>query len=130
MNDLWVPSVADRHDEEHVKSYYANGVWRLCEDRRTGYSVVLFGAHGVNWRIDRSVVGELLEIPEVSSIQITFDDAISNEAHAMPPGGFRLAIVNCWDLTVGRRVRALLKELFDAGLDARRPRRAGAMRLR
>src|ERR1700704_1104898 len=28
MNDLWVPSVADRHDEEHVKSYYANGVWR------------------------------------------------------------------------------------------------------
>jgi hypothetical protein len=113
-----------------VVGLYANGVWRLCEDRRTGYSVVLFGAHGVNWRIDRSVVGELLEIPEVSSIQITFDDAISNEAHAMPPGGFRLAIVNCWDLTVGRRVRALLKELFDAGLDARRPRRAGAMRLR
>jgi hypothetical protein len=113
-----------------VVGLYANGVWRLSEERRTGYSVVLFGAHGVNWRIDRSVVGELLEIPEVSSIQITFDDAISNEAHAMPPGGFRLAIVNCWDLTVGRRVRALLKELFDAGLDARRPRRAGAMRLR
>ena len=113
-----------------VVGLYANGVWRLSEDRRTGYSVVLFGAHGVNWRIDRSVVGKLLEIPEVSSIQITFDDAISHEAHAMPPGGFRLAIVNCWDLTVGRRVRALLKELFDAGLDARRPRRAGAIRLR
>ena len=34
------------------------------------------------------------------------------------------------DLAVGKRVRALLREEFDAGLDARRPRRAGAARSR
>src|SRR5260221_3098637 len=113
-----------------VVRLYSHGVWRFREERRPGYSVVLFGAHGVEWRIDRSVVRGLLEIADVSSIQITFDDAISHAAHAMPPGGFRLAIVNCWDLAVGKRVRALLREEFDAGLDARRPRRAGAARSR
>jgi hypothetical protein len=113
-----------------VVGLYADGVWRFSEERRTGYSVVLFGAHGVNWRIDRSVVRELLKIPKVSSIQITFDDAIAHEAHAMPPGGFRLAIVNCWDLAVGKRVRALLKDQFDAGLEERRPRRAVGARAR
>ncbi len=113
-----------------VVRLYSHGVWRFREERRPGYSVVLFGAHGVEWRIDRSVVRGLLEIADVSSIQITFDDAISHQAHAMPPGGFRLAIINCWDLAVGKRVRALLKEEFDAGLETRRPRRAGAARLR
>jgi hypothetical protein len=113
-----------------VVELYTKGIWRFNEERRTGYSVVLFGAHGVNWRIDRSVVRELLDIPEVSSIQITFDDAISHEAHAMPPGGFRLAIVNCWDLTVGKRVRALLRDHFDAGVETHRPRRAAGGRVR
>jgi cyclohexanecarboxylate-CoA ligase/acyl-CoA synthetase len=28
MNDPWVPSVADRHDEVHVKSFYDSGIWR------------------------------------------------------------------------------------------------------
>jgi hypothetical protein len=28
--------------------------------------------------------------------------------HAMPPGGFRLAIVNCHDLAAGRAVRRAL----------------------
>jgi hypothetical protein len=109
-----------------VVELYTNGIWQFSEERRIGYSVVLFGAHGVDWQIDRARVSDLLAIPDVSSIQITFDDEISREAHAMPPGGFRLAIVNCWDLAVGKRVRALLKEEFDAGVAARRPRRVAA----
>jgi hypothetical protein len=32
----------------------------------------------------------------------------------MPPGGFRLAIVNCWDLALGQRIRANLKRAFVA----------------
>jgi hypothetical protein len=111
-----------------VVELYTNGLWRFGEAPRTGYSVVLFGAHGVDWQIDRSRVRALLDTPGVSSIQITFDDTISREAHAMPPGGFRLAIVNCWDLEVGKRVRAQLKAYFDAGVAASRPRRAAAMR--
>ena len=111
-----------------VVELYTNGLWRFGEAPRTGYSVVLFGAHGVDWRIDRSRVRALLDTPGVSSIQITFDDTISREAHAMPPGGFRLAIVNCWDLEVGKRARAQLKAYFDAGVAASRPRRAATMR--
>ena len=38
--------------------------------------------------------------------------------HAMPPGGFRLAVVNCWDLEAGRRVRAELAALFGLRRDA------------
>src|SRR5438270_13134009 len=110
-----------------VVELYTSGVWRFGEAPRTGYSVVLFGAHGVDWPIDRARVRELLETKEVSSIQITFDDSISREAHAMPPGGFRLAIVNCWDLEVGKRVRAQLKAYFGAGAAAR-SRRAAAVR--
>jgi hypothetical protein len=97
-----------------VVGLYTSGVWRFSEERRRGYSVALFGAHGIEWQIDRSAVRKLLQIPGVSSIQITFDDAIPREAHAMPPGGFRLAIVNCWDLPAGKRVRNRLNALFAA----------------
>ena len=47
----------------------------------------------------------LRKIPGVSSIQITFHQDKPSELHTMPPGGFRLAIVNVWDLQVGFRVR-------------------------
>ena len=73
---------------------------------------VLFGEHGIAWDIDRSAVRGLLRIPGISSIQITFDNSIPQASHAMPPGGFRLAIVNCWDLAAGEKVRGLLKDLF------------------
>ena len=78
--------------------------------------MVLFGSHGVPWRIDRARVAELTRTPGVSSIQITFEDEVPAEHHAMPPGGFRLAIVNAWDLEAGRAVRNRLRELFSAGL--------------
>ena len=97
-----------------VVELYTRGNWRFAETPRVGYSVVLFGDHGIDWQIDRAVVGDLLKVPDVSSVQITFDDGISRAAHAMPPGGFRLAIVNCWDLAVGRRARERLKAHFDA----------------
>jgi hypothetical protein len=96
-----------------VVALYSRGEWGFDDSgRRPGYSVVLFGAHGVRWQIDREAVRELLRRPHISSIQITFDDSIPREAHAMPPGGFRLAIVNCWDLAAGQAVRAELARLF------------------
>jgi hypothetical protein len=99
---------------EAVVRLYADRVWSFADaDRRTGYSVVLFGAHGVSYSIDRSRVDELLdEYPEATSLQITFHPDKPPEAHAMPPGGFRLAIVNCWDLDVGFDVRDRLALRF------------------
>jgi hypothetical protein len=32
----------------------------------------------------------------------------------MPPGGFRVAIVNCWDLDAGTAARELLRAHFEA----------------
>jgi hypothetical protein len=98
-----------------VVKLYAEGSWRLAEARQVGYSVVLFGTHGRRWSIRRSAVDELRQRKGISSIQITFAEDIAPELHAMPPGGFRLAIVNCWDLKTGMEVREELRRLFGAG---------------
>jgi hypothetical protein len=95
-----------------VVALYTRGRWRYADRRRTGYSVVLFGRHGRRYRIDANAVEALRSRPGVSSIQITFDVSRPPEQHSMPPGGFRLAIVNCWDLDAGRAVRERLRRLF------------------
>lgn len=48
----------------------------------------------------------------VSSIQLTFDESIAPEGHHMPEGGFRLAIINCWNLEAGSRMRETLRAMF------------------
>jgi len=100
---------------ESVVALYAHGRWDHADaSRRTGFSVVLFGRHGVQWMIDAGAVDELRRVAGVSSIQITFHADRPPDAHAMPRGGFRLAIVNCWDLAVGTLVRERLARLFRA----------------
>jgi hypothetical protein len=59
-----------------------------------------------------SCVADLRRPPHISSIQITFEADRPPELHAVPPGGFRLAIVNCRDLDAGRAVRAEMKRLL------------------
>jgi hypothetical protein len=98
---------------ESVVALYTRGRWEFSDrDRRTGFSVVLFGRHGVHHRIDARAGEEIRRLPGVSSVQITFHADKPLAAHAMPPGGFRLAIVNCWDLDAGRVARARLAALF------------------
>jgi hypothetical protein len=102
----WLPAVVD---------LYARGNWNFSDaGRRDGYSVVVFGAHATRWTIDRAAVRGLLARPGISSIQITFEETKDPAHHAMPPGGFRLAIINCWDLAAGRAAREELKGLFRA----------------
>lgn len=95
---------------EALVGLYRDGDWNHPdEDRRTGYSVVLFGAHGVQYShppVD--LVAALLKTPGVTSIQVTFHEDRPGSAHSMPPGGFRLAIVNGFDLDAQRRVREQL----------------------
>ena len=113
MADQWV----DLYGEGWVGSVvelYRDKRWTFTDrDRRTGYSVVLFGGHGPRYtHVDPTIVDGLRKIPGVSSIQITFHADKPPEQHAMPPGGFRLAIVNAWDLEVGCRVREELALQF------------------
>jgi hypothetical protein len=51
-------------------------------------------------------------MPGVSSVQITFHEDRPPERHAMPPGGFRLAIVNAWTLAAGLAGREKLRAHF------------------
>jgi hypothetical protein len=95
---------------EALIELYETGTWRFADsDRRDGYSVVLFGASGRRYRHPPAVIVEAAaRLPKVSSVQITFHEDREPEAHAMPPGGFRLAIVNAWDLRSGITARECL----------------------
>lgn len=89
---------------------YEKGIWHFNDhDRVDGYSVVLFGGHGIQYKHPPAdLVSELRATPGISSVQITFHEDLPPLAHSMPPGGFRLAIINCLDLEAGIRARERL----------------------
>ena len=93
---------------------YRDGVWDYPDShRRDGYSVVLFGPHGLRYRHPPpELVDEVRQMPGVSSVQITFHEDRPPEQHAMPPGGFRLAIVNAYSLEAGQSAREVLRSSF------------------
>ena len=99
---------------EALVRLYQHRRWEFADrDRREGYSVVLFGPHGPRYRHPAgALVDEILAMPAVSSVQITFHEDRAPDRHAMPPGGFRLAIVNCFDLAVGNAAREKLRRYF------------------
>ena len=93
---------------------YENGVWEFADaGRRGGYSVVLFGPNGVRYRHPPPALIEAVKkMPGVSSVQITFHEDLPPEQHAMPPGGFRLAVVNGFDLAGALDARERLRAHF------------------
>jgi hypothetical protein len=98
---------------------YAEHRWDFPDaGRRDGYSVVLFVPHdsrppGGGWRHPpAALLDRVRAIPGVSSVQVTFHEDKAPGLHAMPPGGFRLAIVNAWDLEAGRAARRHLAAWF------------------
>jgi hypothetical protein len=97
-----------------VMRLYQTGTWNFADhDRRGGYSVVLFGPNGVRYRHPPTGLVEAIKrMPGICSVQVTFHEGLAPEAHAMPPGGFRLAVINGSDLTVALSARARLEEHF------------------
>ncbi|HEY4041149.1 MAG TPA: hypothetical protein VGM32_04805, partial [Rhodopila sp.] len=70
------------------------------------YSVVLFAPHGPAYRHPPDAdVQAARAIDGVSSVQISFHPDRDPTHHSMPPGGFRLAVVNATDLAAGQRAR-------------------------
>lgn len=55
-------------------------------------------------------------MPQVKSLQVTFHEGKPHEDHAMPPGGFRLAVVNALSLDGARAARRRLAESWETGL--------------
>jgi hypothetical protein len=113
--DQW-PDLYGKGWVEAAIGLYANGEWRFDDSaRRTGYSVVLFAPHGPRYRhpsveLQRTIATS----PGVSSLQITFHEDRAPGRHAMPPGGFRVAIINCWDRAAGDAARDTLRAYFEA----------------
>jgi hypothetical protein len=113
LSDQW-PDLYGAGWVEALIRLYAEGRWVFDDcDRRDGYSVVLFAPHGLRYRHPPpALVTHVRQLPEVSSVQITFHEDKPPTQHAMPPGGFRLAIVNCFDLAVGKAARDRLRAFF------------------
>lgn len=107
--DLYGPGWVDA-----IVRLYRDGRWEFSDaDRRTGYSVVLFGPKQGAYQLPPAELVEAVrEMPGVRSVQITFDPNRDPERHAMPPGGFRLAVINCDDLQAGTVARSRLKAFF------------------
>jgi hypothetical protein len=101
---------------EALVGLYATGVWRFDDSRRReGYSVPLFGIHGRRYiHPPAEHQAKIRAMPDVASLQITFHENKPPEDHPMPPGGFRLGIVNCWNRDAGIAARARLAEAFPA----------------
>jgi hypothetical protein len=116
VTDQW-PDLYEAGWLEAVVGLYARGEWRLGPaERHAGYSLALFGPHGREFRHPPAAcVAEVRRMPQVTSVQITFHEDRAAAAHAMPPGGFRLAVINCLDLEAGRAARAVLAECFGLG---------------
>ncbi|TMJ30194.1 MAG: hypothetical protein E6G96_09280 [Alphaproteobacteria bacterium] len=109
MSDQW-PDLYGAGWVDAVIRLYHQRVWEFADrDRRDGYSVVLFGRHGPSYRHPASsAIAQVRNMPDISSVQITFHEDRSPARHAMPPGGFRLAIVNAWNLPAGVAARDVL----------------------
>lgn len=97
-----------------VVRLYATAQWRFDDRRREGFSVTLFVPHGGRWRIDKNAAVDLSKRPGISRI-VTYDETFVPDERAMPPGGFRLAIVNSLDLGAGYAVCTELERRFAAG---------------
>ena len=111
--DQW-PDLYGKGWVEALVRLYQHQRWDYADaDRRDGYSVVLFGPHGPHYRHPpQALVDEVRAMPAVSSVQITFHEDKPLTQHAMPPGGFRLAVVNCFDLPDGLAAREKLRAFF------------------
>jgi hypothetical protein len=99
---------------EAVVRLYETGAWDFADkDRRGGYSVVLFGPNGVQYcHPPAALIDDVKRTRGISSVQITFHEDWAPERHSMPPGGFRLAVVNGFDLSAALAARERLKWHF------------------
>lgn len=115
--DQWCDLYGQGWVEALVK-LYETGQWHYGDDQRTdGFSVPLFARHGHRYRHPApELQASVRAMPQVKSLQITFHEAKAPEDHAMPPGGFRLAVINATALEAARAARRKLAAAYPARL--------------
>lgn len=117
ITDQWPDAYGGSSWIDALKRLFATGRWTFADDdRRSAFSVALFGALDGRYRHPPArLIDELRANAGVSSVQTTFREDRSNHWHANPPGGFRLAVVNGFDLAACKAVRRRLATFH--GLD-------------
>ena len=105
---------------EAMVQLYEHGDWHFGDrDRVDGYSVVLFGPHERRYTYPTPArLAAYRSTPGISSVQMTFSDQCPASAHRMPPGGFRLAVINTRDFAAAERLRRLMAQDFDLAPDS------------
>lgn len=114
LTDQWPDLYGGRAWVEAVIGLYARGGWDFDDSpRRDGYSLALFGPAQSGYRHPpQALAEEVASFPGITSLQITFHEGRDPSWHSNPPGGFRLAVVNCRDLAAGRAARSRLARWF------------------
>jgi hypothetical protein len=99
---------------EALIGLYQHGHWKFATEHRVdSYSIPLFAESNQHYRHPpMNEQARIRALPQVSSLQITFFENRHEELHAMPPGGFRLGIINATDLTAGLVARRAFAKLF------------------
>ncbi|KAF9970949.1 hypothetical protein BGZ73_006189 [Actinomortierella ambigua] len=109
------PQWADLYGDDWLQAIvrlYSEKRWDYDDSHRVDfYSVVLWGPPKRHYRFPpASELAKARAIPGVSSIQIPYYEKVDLTFISNPPGGFRLAIVNCRDLNAGRKASSILRE--------------------
>jgi hypothetical protein len=114
--DQWCDLYGEGWVEALVR-LYDQGRWHFeDEHRQDGFSMPLFARHGgVFHHPPDSLQAEIRAMPQVKSLQVTFHEDKLPEDHAMPPGGFRLAVVNATTLDGARAARRRLAGAWEPG---------------
>ena len=113
LSDQW-PDLYGQGWIDAFVGLYRDQIWTYPDaDRRDGFSLVLCGPPGRHYRHPPAeLIGRVEQMPGVSSVQITFHEGRAAELHAMPPGGFRVAVVNALDRAQGEIAREALRAFF------------------
>ncbi len=95
---------------------YAEGRWRFGNvSASDAFSIPLFANHGGRFHHPPpDMQSAIRALPGIASLQITFHERKEPGDHPMPPGGFRLAVINATDLGAGLSARRLLAAAFPA----------------
>lgn len=115
--DQWCDLYGEGWVEALVR-LHAEGRWAFADQaRRDGFSMPLFARHGRGFRHPpQALQDEVRAMPGIASLQVTFHEGKAAADHAMPPGGFRLAVINGTDLAAVRAARRRLAAAWDASL--------------
>ncbi|HMK87721.1 MAG TPA: hypothetical protein VK437_17280 [Steroidobacteraceae bacterium] len=111
--DQW-PDLYGRGWLDAVVRLYHRGDWEYADSGRVdGYSVALFGPHGRSYRHPPpEALSAYRASAGISSLQITFCEDRPPHTHVMPPGGFRLAVINSLSIAAAMGLRATLARGF------------------